>query len=120
MNVIDNEKTMFWDIDDTLVLRSNLDPNNLLNVYCPYDYSTIVVTPHLEHIKCLKDHKARNYHITVWSHGGAKWAEAVIIALGLENYVDEIRTKPLKAFDDRPVAEIFGETIYIPYTKKKV
>jgi len=43
---------------------------------------------------------ARGHAIVVWSGGGADWAEAVVKALKLEEFVDVVTAKPTYYIDD--------------------
>lgn len=117
MRIVDIESTVFFDVDDTLVMwgREDLYDKDLMEVKSPYHGETHVLAPHKGHIKILKDRKARGSFIVVWSAGGFAWAEAVVKALGLEKYVDLVMTKPHAFVDDKTAAEIMGERIYIPF-----
>ena len=48
----------------------------------------------------MREFKARGHYVIVWSQGGWEWAEAVVKALGLEDLVDEVKTKPQWMVDD--------------------
>jgi FMN phosphatase YigB (HAD superfamily) len=111
--VIDTESTIFFDVDDTLVMWGKEE--NRIEVKEPYYGEPTFVTPHKGHIKILKDRKARGSFIVVWSAGGYRWAAAVIKALKLEEYVDLVMTKPHAYVDDKQPNEIMGERIYLPY-----
>ncbi len=119
MKIIANESTVFIDVDDTLVMwgvgAKAFDLRPIVKINSPYDGSTNVLYPNLGNIKILKDRKARGSFIVVWSAGGYAWAEAVIKALQLEQYVDLIMTKPHAYVDDKEAKDIMGERIYIPY-----
>lgn len=115
MKVIENESIIFFDCDDTLVMWG-LDPINPAYVINPYYGESERLAPHKGHIKVLKERKARGSTIVVWSAGGYKWAEAVVKALNLEEYVDLCMTKPHAYVDDKTAAEIMGERIYLPYS----
>ena len=88
------------DVDDTLLLWS-----------IPKGYKGILVKtnvngiedfgiPNRPAINHLKKMKARNYSVVVWSAGGSEWAEAVVKALRLEDYVDLIMPKIDSHLDD--------------------
>lgn len=64
------------------------------------------------HTEFLKSLKARGYFIRVHSGNGAEWAEQVVNALGLKDYVDSIETKPVKFIDDKPM-ENWAHPIYL-------
>src|ERR1700677_1579852 len=120
MKVVDNESTIFVDVDDTLImwnpqLRYDKDFNKI-DIKSPDSAdSYFTVTPHKGHIKVLKDRKARGSCIVVWSAGGYKWAEAVVKALDLENHVDYCMTKPHMYIDDKKAEEFMQERLYIPF-----
>lgn len=57
------------------------------------------------HTEFLKSLKARGYYIRVHSGNGAEWAAQVVKALGLEQYVDSVETKPSKIVDDKPMED---------------
>jgi FMN phosphatase YigB (HAD superfamily) len=116
---IKEEKVIFFDVDDTLVMWKNdySHPFNDPGVFefnDPYDWGrSIFLKPHGKHIKLLKDKHARGYVIVVWSAGGAPWAQEVITKLGLSKYVTLIITKPSKFVDDLTASEVLGTRIYL-------
>ncbi len=114
MKVIENEMLVYCDCDDTLVLWfTNCDPNEKVDIPCPYDGKLLSLKPHKRHIQLLKDYKARGATVIVWSAAGYKWAESVTKALGLEPYVDYCQTKPTKYVDDLQANEILGERVFL-------
>ena len=118
MKVINIESAIFTDVDDTLVMWKEAETakvEDMVCVKCPHYNTEQWLVPHKGHIKILRDRKARGSFIVVWSAGGFAWAEAVVKALELEQYVDLIMTKPHAYIDDKQAAEIMGERIYIPY-----
>lgn len=113
MLVINNENTVFIDIDETLVMHN--ESNKDLYVTCPYSFIVEELTVHSDHVKQLIKNKARGYYIVVWSHAGHKWAEAVIKAMGLSDCVDLIITKPSKIIDDNEPNQFLANRVYLPY-----
>lgn len=122
MQVIDNDKVVFYDVDDTLVKwpenwnlpGSFSQPSEgSLPFVDPYDSSINHLIPFEKHINLLKKHKGRGYLVIVWSAGGVRWAQSVINTLELQGYVDFVMTKPLKYVDDLTAGEILGERIYL-------
>lgn len=89
------------DVDETLVfLGYHTDPNAIkmrdgFNG-SPGDYRV----PNLAAINYLKEMKDKGYSVVVWSRGGADWAEAVIKALKIEDYVDVVMDKIAIHMDD--------------------
>lgn len=114
MKVVKNEMTFFVDIDETLVCWSTTKVAHSIAIKDPNDDVNNYVVPHLPHIKILKNKKTRGAHVVVWSAGGYAWAEAVVTALGLQEYVDQIMTKPSAYMDDKVATEFMGERIYLP------
>ena len=119
MNIIENELTLLCDVDDTLVIWGQPISDKTVEITCPYTGKIEHLVPHETLIQILKQQKGRGYHVTVWSAGGWEWAKTVVIALKLEKYVDEIRTKPVKYFDDLQAAEVLGTRVYLPYKETK-
>lgn len=114
MNIVKNEMTFFVDIDETLVCWSTKSDKASYRIEDPNDGVSNYVIPHKPHIKILKNKKTRGAHVVVWSAGGYAWAEAVVTALGLQDYVDQIMTKPSAYMDDKIATELMGERIYLP------
>ncbi len=113
---------VFIDCDDTLVMWEEnfyLPSPDKIEIVDPYDNTTVFLTPHIRHIKLLKDYRERGYEVNVWSAGGYKWAESVVRALQLEDYVHYCGSKPLKYVDDLSADKILGERVYIPFMGKK-
>lgn len=116
MIVLPCNQTVFCDVDDTLVMWSatqeQLDAHGV-SITCPGSYAIIdgelvqspswteKLLPHFAHIEQLKKHKARGHTIIVWSAGGWDWAKVAVQALGLEQYVDLVISKPTWSYDDK-------------------
>lgn len=116
MKVIQNESNIFVDVDDTLVMWNwdiAPEPHDLVFILDPYDNKEYALRPHLPNMKVLKSQKARGSYITVWSQSGYQWANAVVKALDLVEYVDQVMTKPRAYIDDLPCQEWMGERIYL-------
>lgn len=112
MKIIENEKIICFDVDDTLVMWNHPTSDDAIYVTDPNDGQECRLVPHRFHVNLLKKHRGRGYSIVVWSQGGYMWAYQVIKALKLERYVDIIMTKPLKYVDDLNCPEWMGQHLY--------
>lgn len=126
MQLLDVETSIFFDVDKTLLFDP--EPEMLIvehlkslgiptvDLKDPYDadgktFKTYVV--HSQHVKLLKDHKARGFKVVIWSHNGGPYAKSVAEALQLEDYVDFVMSKPTKICDDLTPNEFLPDSIYI-------
>lgn len=115
MKTIKNEKTIFVDIDDTLVMWSWKGINESTITYKdPYSNQEFEVLPNIPNINLLKEKHKRGYTVVVWSQGGYAHAAAVIKALKLCSKVDYVMTKPSAYIDDKVVCEWFPKRIWLP------
>lgn len=117
MKVIDKESTIFIDVDQTLIMWGikAKKGDKLIAITNPHSGEQNYLAPHPGHIKVLKDRKARGSYVVVWSASGYAWAEAVVKALELEDYVHLVMTKPHMYIDDKKAKDIMGERLYIPF-----
>lgn len=115
MKFLSKESTIFFDVDDTLVMHDpDLPDIGKIDIVDPYDATLIfTLTPHKRHVKLLKDKHARGYGVVVWSAGGAAWANAVVNALHLTEYVDLVCAKPNAYVDDVKCEDFIGPRIYL-------
>ena len=111
MIILPEKITVFFDVDSTLVLWDATQEEMAIKgiKFGEGDYAVMCV-PHEKHIEMLRQHKARNHLIVVWSAGGVSWAEAVIKKLGLEDLVDLVVTKPHFFYDDLPSSMFMPES----------
>lgn len=119
MYVLHSTKAYFFDVDRTLVFTDQ-------EVGAFEIRAQVSLTPvmfggrefftHENHIRLMKDLKARGHSVVVWSAGGGAWAEQVVRKLGLESVVDAVMTKPDGICDDKSVEEWLPEVdrFYIP------
>ena len=120
MRVLQCDNVLCVDVDDTLVSWEPvpIDPYDLSGPRCDRaDQSTVrEVEIELEgetqkywafeaNIKSLKTHYHKGHSVVVWSGSGHAWAEAVVRALGLENYVELVMAKPRWLLDDMKPAD---------------
>jgi hypothetical protein len=107
MIVIEDLPTVYFDVDDTLVLWPEFGSEDF--GYTLDLGAGIFVRPHEFHIQKLKEHKVRGHKVVVWSQGGSEWAEKVCKALGIEAYVDVVISKPRWFYDDLPASAFLHE-----------
>lgn len=120
--VIENEHVYMYDVDDTLVMRDDqeLQPGtDRLEIIDPYTSTPIYVKAHVRHIQLLKQMHGRGRFVVVWSQSGALWAQAVVKALGLGEYVNLIMTKPSGYVDDLPCTAWLSNRIYLTADKQE-
>lgn len=114
MQIIKNENNIYFDVDETLVLWGKIKKGEkCIAITDPYDGTQRYLRPHVGHIKVLRDRKARGATIHVWSANGWQWAKAVVSALGLQDHVDFVLSKPIMYVDDLEAHEILGERLYL-------
>ena len=110
MFVLSDVSTIYFDVDDTLILynRYDLPDENRLLLEVGANLM-ISVHPHEKHIAALIEHKKKGYNIVVWSQSGSEWAESVIKKLNLTKYVDVVLSKPYMYYDDLLSYQFMGE-----------
>lgn len=111
MNINDNENIVAVDVDGTLVILDK--EHGSIDIENPYSKTVNRYRIHNPHVELVKQYKGRGCFVRIWSHSGVKWAEAVVEALGLKQYVDSIETKPTKLLDDLPNDKIFKNVIFL-------
>lgn len=126
MKVIENENTIFFDVDMTLIMHKNShkgiptlhqNPNGYLEIYDKRIDRTIIAEPYFPHIDILLQSKARGRFIVVWSASGHQWAKMAVEALGIQDHVDLVMTKP-SAYVDDVDANKFMNRVYIEPKKE--
>ncbi len=119
MRVHNNENISPFDVDGTLIepYRGNgIDSIGVEDPLQPGKY--LLMVPNYNNIRLLKEEYHRGHEILVWSRGGSEWAVSVIKALGLEQYVSDVYTKPLVYFDDLDIKEWLNQRVFIPIDAK--
>lgn len=111
--------TVYFDVDNTLIFaESDISSKTALLLPSVCINSTRFFL-HDIHIEKPKEFKARGHVVVVWSAGGADWAEMVVSAAGLRDYVDVVIAKPAWYFDDLVVTDWIGKHCYVPVTFNK-
>lgn len=109
----ENDKSLFVDVDDTLIIYD--PPEHLRSQAIIMDNGGFKqeVLIHKKHVELIRRFKFLGYKVVVWSKTGAFWAEKIVKELGLENDVDMVMSKPLYFVDDRKELDaIVGKHIY--------
>lgn len=104
------ENVVAFDCDGTLIL---LHKNPNLTIIDPYDGMEHHVRIHARHLKLLKDRRARGCWTVVWSANGKAWAQAVVNALKVQEFVCDVQAKPQAIVDDLTAEEVFPNRIFI-------
>jgi hypothetical protein len=101
------------DVDDTLVIWNTPYHERDVNFRCPYKKEILTCTAHKPNIRILKEKFARGYLVIVWSQGGKAHADAVVKALGLQDFVNITCDKPEGYMDDLPCSEWMGTRLWL-------
>lgn len=119
MTIIENENISYFDVDDTLILYPH-DISSEEALKLGYKYFTDIYSnesflakPSEAHIKLLKSYRERGFFNIVHSGAGYRHAESIIRQLGLEEYVDQIQTKPMRYIDDLISDKWMGTHLYL-------
>lgn len=120
MTIIDNENIRPFDVDGTLIVP--YDPNagqfTAAFVFDPVDNKTIKVTINQAMTRMIREEYHRGGYVIVWSRSGKEWATNVVRALGLQEYVHLVMSKPTVYFDDLPVGEWLKDRVFLPPTTR--
>ena len=110
--VFRQERTLYVDCDDTLVMwdKSEFPPQSQIKVSC-YGADSYVV-PNKFNINLLEKFRKLGYLVVAWSQSGGSWAEAVVKALGISEHVSLCITKPTYCLDDLPPSVWIGKRIW--------
>lgn len=101
MYVLPEGRVAYFDVDDTLVEWAEQKGINHKAIAIKMGNHTSYKLPIMKHVEELILQAKSGTYIIVWSAGGSKWAEAVVKALSIEDYVDAILTKPDRIYDDK-------------------
>lgn len=112
MKVVKGPHTVFIDVDNTLLFwPEDFDENdNRIK-----DKPTVLIegrefVPNTKLIRTiLKYRNTIKQSFVVWSSSGWEWAEKVVRALELEDYIDVVTAKPFLWFDDGPAHGILND-----------
>ena len=122
MYVLREANLVPFDVDGTLVKEVNCFDDNLhhtiVNIPHPLRGSEIVTRIVMtKNVQLLKDMSTRGRGIQVWSAAGHEWAEAVVRALELQNFVALVSDKPIAYVDDLECQEFMGHRIFLTEDK---
>jgi hypothetical protein len=111
-SIIQSELVVMFDIDDTVVMEHSKDPDlTYIDVLTGKEKHGKI---HKAHVEQIIKHKTRGYYVVAWSGNGYKHVEQIINALGIQDHVDLIMSKPIKHFDDLTDAnDILKARVYL-------
>lgn len=98
MTVLESDRVVFVDVDNTLILWFN-------------DTSSFSINYKL--VEKLKQFHVRGQKIVVWSAGGWAWAKKAVDICELHDIVDLVLGKPSWIVDDLPASEFLPESCRI-------
>jgi hypothetical protein len=128
LKVIANERVIFCDIDDTLVVHGN-DKNNESFTYVQVPDRVmggkLKLRVNESMVRLVREEISRGSQIFFWSRGGFQWASDVVTALGFDHPLLKadlyVLTKPFAYFDDTDCSQWLKDRVYIgpdvPYKK---
>lgn len=105
MKIIESDKLVFFDVDDTLVMWnfqgdwSTVTWTVDAEPWGPGQGTKTFVVNHTM-VQQLIEHTTRGHKVIVWSQGGWEWAKRVVEMLKIEQYVDLVMSKPSWIYDD--------------------
>jgi hypothetical protein len=116
MKTIKNELVRPYDVDGTLIVPYNVggDYGRVIDIVDPVNNNKrIRMRVNEPMVRLMLEEKQRGGFIIVWSRSGFEWAANVIKAIGLEETVDLVMSKPVVYFDDMNVNEWLKDRVFI-------
>jgi predicted phosphatase len=116
MVIIKNENVDPFDVDGCLVIHqaaSLIPESEKIEVYDAVTKNLVIVRINRPMVRLLRESASRGSFVIVWSRGGYQWAADVVKALGLQDYVNLVMSKPLAYFDDMPVEKWLPHRVFI-------
>lgn len=110
MKVAKNDNLICFDTDDTLVTFKKIE--GIEPIFIGSGEFKQAVYPISEHVQAIKNSKTRGHYVVVWSQGGHEWAQQVVEALGLTEFVDLVMSKPAWIYDDLDPSEWMPKPFY--------
>jgi FMN phosphatase YigB (HAD superfamily) len=111
MKVTENELIVYVDIDGTLINKGDFISSDSHDYKIDYYGFIHEIEPLWLNIEFMKTLKKRGWYIIVHSHNGWQYAKNVVEALNLQDYVDEVKSKPFKYIDDMDCHSWMGTRI---------
>jgi hypothetical protein len=106
---LENYKTVFVDIDETLLMSDLSEFPEESQIEIKYGPGSIAVVPNSKNVKLVQKFFKLNYAVVLWSRTGSDWAEAAGKALGIDSMVSLYLTKPQFYIDDKPCESWMGQ-----------
>ncbi len=91
---------LYVDVDDTLVMWATFPESKYQNVIVRFDGYAEDAVKNIYNIDHLKKMARRGHAVIVWSAGGVDWADAVVKALDLGEYIVACLSKGDYYLDD--------------------
>lgn len=111
-------KTVYCDVDETLVMSNLSDYDPALTINVPYKRGQNKVVPNQKNINLLIWFYKLGYDVHIWSKTGRPWAKAVGKALNLDFMKPKYLTKPDYYIDDLECQEWMGPRRYREMTNE--
>ncbi len=107
-----NRRTLYVDIDDTLLMHNLSDYPKKGRVTILCNGRKFVGYPNQKNLNCVEQFYKLGYEIIAWSKTGQNWAEEVTEKLGIGHLVTHCLSKPDFYLDDYPVENWIGPRVY--------
>jgi len=112
--MIVNKAPRIWefDVDNTLILWNLSGFPTMERIVIEGVKGKVELVPHTKNINLMIKLSKIGWFIRVHSGSGVEWASNVVCTLGLEDYVDEVCSKPLGRTDDMPAGDGYAYQAY--------
>lgn len=107
-----DRRTLYVDIDDTLLMHNLSDYGSLEAIMIEANGRQFWGVPNDKNILLVQKFYRLGYDIVAWSKTGKTWAKAVCKALDVAPFVSVYLTKPDFYLDDKPVEYWMGPRVY--------
>ena len=109
MITLKHDFAAYFDVDQTLIDWKS----GMSDITITHNGITMQGLVMSKHVNAIKMHKFWGNSVVVWSKSGWSFAETVVKALELEDYVDVVCAKPSFVYDDKEFHQFMGELRYL-------